>query len=60
MVQETYNLFAKLSPEGGMLFYDLTSILCYSKKLLLAEKGYNPQKEKEKQVKIALSFSTIS
>ena len=43
-----------------MLFYDLTSILSYSKKLLLAEKGYNPQKEKEKQVKIALSFSTTS
>ena len=44
MVQETYDLFAKLTPEGGMLFYDLTSILSYSKNLKLAEKGYNPKK----------------
>jgi transposase len=58
MVEETYDLFAKLSPEGGMLFYDLTSVLSYSKKLSLAERGYNPDWEQVGQVKVAMAFST--
>ena len=58
MVQESYELFAKLTPEGGMLFYDLTSVLSYSKKLKLAERGYNPQWEQVNQVKVAMAFST--
>jgi hypothetical protein len=60
MVEETYNLFAKLSPEGGMLFYDLTSILSYSKYLRLAERGYNPDWEQVGQVKVAMAFSTAT
>jgi transposase len=60
MVKETYDLFAKLTPEGGMIFYDLTSILSNSKQLLLAEKGYNTKKQNKKQIKIALSFSTAT
>jgi transposase len=58
MVEETYELFAKLSPEGGMLFYDLTSVLSYSKRLSLAERGYNPDWEQVGQIKVALAFST--
>ena len=58
MVQETYDLFAKLSPEAGMLFYDLTSILSYSKKLKLAERGYSVEGELTSQVKVAMAFST--
>jgi len=57
-IEETYNLFNNLTPQGGMFFYDLTSILTHSKKLLLAEKGYNPNWENNKQIKIALAFST--
>lgn len=60
MVQETYELFAKLSAQGGMLFYDLTSILSYSKKLKLAEKGYNPERDAANQIKIAMAFSTAT
>jgi len=58
MVEETYELFAKLSPQDGMLFYDLTSVLSYSKKLSLAEKGYNADWESVGQIKIAMAFST--
>jgi len=58
MIEETYDLFATLTPKGGMFFYDLTSILSYSKKLLLAERGYNPNWETTNQIKIALAFST--
>jgi transposase len=58
MVEETYELFAKLSPDGGMLFYDLTSVLSYSKKLSLAERGYNADWEQVGQVKVAMAFST--
>jgi transposase len=58
MVQETYDLFAKLSQEGSMLFYDLTSVLSYSKRLKLAERGYNPEWEQTNQVKVAMAFST--
>lgn len=57
MVQETYELFAKLAPEPGMLFYDLTSVLSYSKKLKLAERGYNVEKELTNQIKVAMAFS---
>ena len=58
MVEETYELFAKLSPDAGMLFYDLTSVLSYSNKLSLAEKGYNADWEQVGQVKVAMAFST--
>ena len=58
MVQETYEPFAKLSPETGMLFYDLTSVLSYSKKLTLAERGYNADWESASQIKVAMAFST--
>ena len=58
MVEETYELFAKLSPDAGMLFYDLTSVLSYSKKLSLAERGYNTDWEQVGQVKVAMAFST--
>jgi transposase len=60
MTQETYDLFHNLSPQDGMLFYDLTSILSQSKRLLLAEKGYNPGWEQSGQIKVALAFSTTS
>jgi transposase len=60
MVEETYELFAKLSPETGMLFYDLTSVLSYSKKLALAERGYNADWDSANQIKVALAFSTTT
>ena len=60
MTKETYDLFNELTPEGGMLFYDLTSILSQSKRLLLAEKGYNPDWETTGQIKIALAFSATT
>jgi transposase len=58
MVEETYGLFAKLSPQADMLFYDLTSVLSYSKKLSLAERGYNAEGDLTGQVKVAMAFST--
>jgi transposase len=58
MVEETYDLFTQLTPQTDMFFYDLTSILSYSKKLKLAERGYNPNWEQTGQIKIALAFST--
>ena len=58
MVQETYDLYGKLASEGGMLFYDLTSVFSYSKKLKLAERGYNPEWEQTNQVKVAMAFSS--
>jgi hypothetical protein len=60
MTQETYDLFHNLTPKGGMLFYDLTSILSPSKRLLLAEKGYNPGWEQSGQIRVALAFSTTT
>ena len=57
MVEETYGLFAKLSPQADMLFYDLTSVLSYSKKLSLAERGYNAEGDLTGQVKVAMAFS---
>jgi hypothetical protein len=50
---QIYDLYAKLAQEGGMLFYDLTSVLSYSKNLKLAEKGYNAN-----QINIIMAFST--
>lgn len=58
MVAETYELYAKIASEGGMLFYDLTSVLSYSKKLKLAERGYNPEWEPTNQIQVAMAFST--
>ncbi|MCL2135424.1 MAG: transposase [Candidatus Bathyarchaeota archaeon] len=43
-----------------MLFYDLTNILSNSKRLLLAERGYNPDWEQTGQIKVALAFSTTT
>jgi len=43
-----------------MLFYDLTTILSQSKRLLLAEKGYNPAWEQSGQIRVALAFSTTT
>jgi hypothetical protein len=60
MTQETYDLFHDLTPQGGMLFYDLTSILSSSKRLLLAERGYNPGWEQSGQIRVALAFSTTT
>jgi hypothetical protein len=57
-IEETYDLFTDLTPQGGMLLYDLTSVISYSKKLLLAERGYNPDWDQNNQIKIALAFST--
>ncbi|MCL4420412.1 MAG: hypothetical protein M1477_01815, partial [Candidatus Thermoplasmatota archaeon] len=39
---DLYEMFRKLMEPGGLLFYDMTSIISYSKNLKLAEKGYNP------------------
>ena len=41
-----------------MLFYDLTSVLSYCRKLKLAERGYNPEWEPTNQIKVAMAFST--
>jgi len=60
MTKETYDLFHNLTPKGDMLFYDLTSILSQSKRLLLAEHGYNPGWEQTEQIRVALAFSTTS
>ncbi|MDR0372243.1 MAG: transposase, partial [Nitrososphaerota archaeon] len=59
-IEETYDLFHDLTPQGGMLFYDLTSILSNSKRLLLAERGYNPDWEQSGQIRVALAFSTTT
>jgi len=60
MVGETYELFTQLTPKSGLLFYDLTSVLSYSKNLLLAERGYNTEWEHHNQIKVALAFSTTT
>ena len=57
---QIYDLYAKLAQEGGMLFYDLTSVLSYSKNLKLAEKGYNANHEYENQINIIMAFSTTT
>ena len=38
---DQYEMFKKLMDPGGLLFYDMTSIISYSKNLKLAERGYN-------------------
>jgi transposase len=45
---------------GGLLFYDMTSVISYSKNLKLAEKGYNADHEYENQVKVIMAFSVKS
>ena len=45
-----YEAFRKLMEPGGLFFYDMTSVISYSKNLKLAEKGYNPDHEYENQV----------
>jgi len=57
---QIYDLYAKLAQEGGMLFYDLTAVLSYSKNLKLAEKGYNSNHEYENQINIIMAFSTTT
>ena len=38
---DLYEMFRKLMEPGGLLFYDMTSVISYSKNLKLAEKGYD-------------------
>jgi transposase len=58
MINETYDLYSQLATDGDMLFYDLTSVLSYSKNLKLAEKGYNSERINQNQIKVAMAFST--
>ena len=53
-------MFRKIMEPGDMLFYDMTSIISYSKNLKLAEKGYNPDHEYENQVTLIMAFSVNS
>jgi transposase len=53
-------MFRNLMEPGGFLFYDMTSIISYSKNLKLAEKGYNPDHAHENQVTIIMAFSVKS
>ena len=57
---DLYEMFKKLMEPGGLLFYDMTSIISYSKNLKLAEKGYNPDHEYENQVTVIMAFSVKS
>jgi transposase len=57
---DLYDIFRKLMEPGGLLFYDMTSIISYSKNLKLAEKGYNPDHEHENQVTVIMAFSIKS
>ncbi len=57
---DLYEMFRKLMEPGGLLFYDMTSIISYSKNLKLAEKGYNPNHECENQVTVIMAFSVKS
>ena len=41
---------------GGLLFYDMTSIISYSKNLKLAEEGYNADHEYENQITVIIAF----
>ena len=45
---------------GDLLFYDMTSVISYSKNLKLAEKGYNADHEYENQVTVTMAFSAKS
>lgn len=57
---DQYEMFRKIMEPGGFLFYDMTSIISYSKNLKLAEKGYNPDHEHENQVTVIMAFSVKS
>ena len=57
---DLYEMFRKIMEPGGMLFYDMTSIISYSKNLKLAEKGYNANHEHENQVTVIMAFSVKS
>ena len=57
---DLYEAFRKLMEPGGLLFYDMTSVISYSKNLKLAEKGYNPDHEYENQVTVIMAFSVKS
>lgn len=57
---DLYGMFKKIMEPGGLLFYDMTSIISYSKNLKLAEKGYNPSHEHENQVTVIMAFSVKS
>ena len=57
---DLYGMFKEIMEPGGLLFYDMTSIISYSKNLKLAEKGYNPNHEHENQVTVIMAFSVRS
>ena len=57
---DLYEMFRKVMEPGGLLFYDMTSIISYSKNLKLAEKGYNADHEHENQVTAMMAFSVSS
>lgn len=57
---DQYEMFKKIMEPGGLLFYDMTSVISYSKNLKLAEKGYNPDHEHENQVTVIMAFSVKS
>ena len=45
---------------GGLLFYDMTSIISYSKNLKIAEKGHNPDHKYENQITVIMALSVNS
>ena len=57
---DLYEMFRELMDSGGLLFYDMTSTISYSKNLKLAEKGYNADHEYENQVTVIMAFSVKS
>ncbi|MCW6171139.1 MAG: transposase [Thermoplasmatales archaeon] len=57
---DLYGMFRKIMEPGGLIFYDMTAIISYSKNLKLAEKGYNPDDEHENQVTVIMAFSVKS
>jgi transposase len=57
---QIYDVYGKLAQEGGMLFYDLTAVLSYSKNLKLSEKGYNSDWAYENQINVIMAFSTTT
>ena len=57
---DLYEAFRKLMEPDGFLFYDMTSVISYSKNLKPAEKGYNADHEYENQVTVIMAFSVKS
>jgi len=57
---DMYDIFRNVMEKGGLLFYDMTSIVSYSRNLKLAEKGYNPDHEHENQLTVIMAFSIKS